>query len=236
MNEIITQKEIEKTITIKNGKEVVRSDKLAKVFDRTHKQVLALIRENLSFFKENNLSLKDFFIEEITTTSKGKSYTRYYLTRKGFDLIALSLKGKKAKLYKLWFIESFHEKSELIKKHKLTAELNHKDFDWTLYRQATKEARLNLTEAIREYIVKYREEIEKKMNDGRYYENFTKLIYKKLKIDLPKGANPRDVLDKKTLARLTAIEYDVADLIKKYAEAGMHYKLIYQQIKKDLGV
>jgi len=64
--------------------DLVRSDKLALMFERTHKQVLALIRSNEDFFKENNLSLKSYFIEEEAHT-KNKSYIRYYLTRKGLE-------------------------------------------------------------------------------------------------------------------------------------------------------
>ena len=64
----ISKISIEKTIDFKYGQEVVRSDNLAKMFDRTHKQVLALVRSNSVFFKENNLSLKDYFIEDIAKT------------------------------------------------------------------------------------------------------------------------------------------------------------------------
>lgn len=95
MESIITKDSIEKTVVIKNGKEMVRSDKLAKMFDKQHKDILKIIRGKLSFLSGENFPLKDFFIEDKTLTSRGKEYTRYFLTRKGFDFVGLSLQGKK---------------------------------------------------------------------------------------------------------------------------------------------
>ena len=92
----------------------------------------------------------------------------------------------------------------------------------------------SLTDTIRDYVVHYRNVVEKKYNDGKYYKHYTNLIYKSLDIKLPKGANPRDVLDEKTLARLTALEYDVADMIENLAKKGMHYKEAYNIIKKAI--
>lgn len=234
MNNITTKDGIEKTIVIKNGKEMVRSDKLALMFERTHKQVLALIRENLDFFKENNLSLKDFFIEDATTTSKGKDYIRYFLTRKGFDLIALSLRGERAKLYKLWYIDAFHDKQRVIEEHKLTAKLNKKDDLWLQFREEGKVFRNKLTRVIHDTIVTYRELNENKMNDGKYYYHYTSLIYSVLRIDLPKGENPRDVLDKRMLVRLEDMEDKVADMILKFSQQGIYYKDVYKKIKEIL--
>jgi len=233
MNKIITQKDIAKSVVIKNGKESVRSDNLAKIFERTHKQVLALIRENLAFFKENNLSLKDFFIEEEATT-KNQTYIRYYLTKKGFGLVALSLRGKQAKLYKLYYIDEFHKRGETIRKDKELAKKHALDEHWVIFREEEKVFRNKLTDIIRDTVAKYREEVEYKMNDGKYYYHYTSLIYSILGIDLPKGTNPRDVLDKRMLVRLEDMEDRVADMIKEKAESGTHYKEVYKQIKAEL--
>ena len=234
MNKIITKIDVAKTVTIRNGHEVVRSDNLAKMFERTHKQVLALIRENLDFFKENNISLKDFFMDDIGVTEKGKEYTRYYLTRKGFDVIALSLRGKKAKLYKLWYIDEFHKRGETIRADKELAQKHSLDEHWVIFRNEGKIFRTKLTDAINEHIVKYRNDVELKMNDGKYYYHYTSLIYKALGIELPKGTNPRDVLDKRMLVRLEDMEDRVSGMINKYGEDGMHYKTAYQKIKEEL--
>ncbi len=68
-------------------------------------------------------------------------------------------------------------------------------------------------------------------NDGKYYYHYTSLIYSVLGIDLPKGTNPRDVLDKRMLVRLEDMEDSVADMI---TSCDMHYKECYIIIKNKL--
>jgi len=231
MSRIITQNDINKTVTIRNGKEVVRSDKLAKMFERTHKQVLALIRNKMEFMEENNISLRGYFIEEKVSKPQGGTFTRFYLTRKGFDYIALSLRGKVAEIHKLWYIDRFHEQHNLIVEHKLTAKLNKTDDMWLEFRNEGKVFRDKLTKAIFDKVVTYRNDVEKKMNDGKYYYHYTTLIYSVLGIDLPKGTNPRDVLDKRMLVRLEDMEDKVAGMIM---ECDKYYKECYKEIKEVL--
>lgn len=235
MSRIITKKSIENTIVIKNGKEVVRSDNLAKMFDRTHKQVLSLIRSKFKHIEASSNSLDTYFIEEkVSRPQGGGDYTRYYLTRKGFDYIALSLRGEKAEIYKIWYIDAFHEKQEILVKHKLIKEENKNEDMWLLFRNEGKEFRNKLTKAINDTVVKYRNEFEGKMNDGKYYYHYTQLIYKVLGISYPKGIEPRDVLDKRMLVRLEDMEDKVADMIKKCSDDGVHYKDAYKIIKEEL--
>lgn len=233
MESIITKDTIEKTVIIKNGKEMVRSDKLAIMFEKQHKDILKIIRSKISFLSGENFTLKDFFIEETALTPKGKEYKRYFLTRKGFDFVGLSLQGKKADLYKVWYIDAFHDKQRVLEEHKLTAKLNKSDDLWLQFRNEGKVFRNKLTKAIQETVTDYREAVEKKLNDGKYYYHYTSLIYGLLNIDLPKGENPRDVLDKRMLIRLEDMEDKVADLIYKYSK-DLHYKDVYKKIKEEL--
>ena len=234
MESIITKDTIEKTVIIKNGKEMVRSDKLAIMFEKQHKHILEKINKTIeelsAEFSANKI--KEYFIEE-RHTKQGGEYSRYYLTRKGFDLVALSLTGKNALRYKLWYIDCFHDKQKVIEEHKLTAKLNKTDDLWLQFRNEGKVFRNKLTKAIQETVTDYRETIEKKMNDGKYYYHYTSLIYGLLNIDLPKGENPRDVIDKRMLVRLEDMEDKVADLIYKYSK-DLHYKEVYKKIKGEL--
>lgn len=236
MNHIITKDNIEKTIVIKNGKEMVRSDKLALMFEKQHKHILEIIKKKAPLFQVESSTLKfsEYFLEDKALTSKGKEYTRYYLTRKGFDFIALSLVGERADLYKLWYIDAFHDKQRVIEEHKLTAKLNKKDDLWLQFREEGKVFRNKLTKVIHDTIVTFREQNENKMNDGKYYYHYTSLIYSILKIDLPKGANPRDVLDKRMLVRLEDMEDKVADMILDFSNQGLYYKDVYKKIKEIL--
>jgi Rha family phage regulatory protein len=233
---IITQDAVNDTVTIRNGIEVVRSDKLAKMFGKQHKNVLKIISnqrvELLAQFGADNINTKKYFISDEYST-QGGTHTRYYLTRKGFDLIALSLTGKNALKYKIWYIDSFHDKQRVIEEHKLTAKLNKTDDLWIQFRDEGKVFRNKLTDAIRDHVTKYRETVELKMNDGKYYYHYTSLIYSILNIALPKGTNPRDVLGKRELVRLEDLEDRVADMIIEYSKDN-YYKDVYQMVKKDL--
>lgn len=234
MSKIISQKEIENSILFKNGQDVVSSDTLAKMFSKQHKDILKVIRTKIAFFSSENIPLKDFFIEDKTKTSKGKEYSRYFLTRKGFDFVGLSLQGTKADLYKYYYINAFHDKQAILEKHKLTHEQNNQDSLWLIFRDEGKTYRRKLTDSIDEYITKPRAEVEKKYNDGKYYYHYTTLIYKKLNTEIPKGVNARDVLDKRNLVRLEDMEDQVAEWIKQGAESGKHYKEVYRDIKERL--
>ena len=233
MESIITKDSIEKTVIIKNGKEMVRSDKLAIMFEKQHKHILEKIKSTITEAEFSTSEIKKYFLEERGNKPQGGSFTRYYLTRKGFDLIALSLTGKNALRYKLWYIDAFHDKQKVIEEHKLTAKLNKTDDLWLQFRNEGKVFRNKLTKAIQETVTDYRETVEKKMNDGKYYYHYTSLIYGLLNIDLPKGENPRDVLDKRMLVRLEDMEDKVADLIYKYSK-DLHYKEVYKKIKEEL--
>ena len=235
MSDIVTKEKIENTISIRNGREVVRSDSLAKMFKKQHKHIIEIIKKKLPLFQVDTSTLKvsEYFIEDVHKTVKGREYTRYYLTRKGFDFVALSLQGAKADLYKLWYIDSFHDKQRVIEEHKLTAKLNQGDDLWKQFRLEGIEFRNKLTKAIHDTVVVYRNNIEKKMNDGRYYYHYTKLIYSILEIELPMGGeNPRDVLDKRMLIRLEDLEDKVSEMI--YSKKDIHYKDVYVEIKKEL--
>ena len=69
MTKSITRLDIEKSVKVSQRGALVRSDVLAKMFKRTHKQVLATIRKKIDDF--------DFLAEEVHKT-QGGSYTRYY--------------------------------------------------------------------------------------------------------------------------------------------------------------
>jgi len=224
-------------LIMEKGKVFCDSRELAKQFGKLHKNVLRKIEDEIEQMTELKIEpsiIRNFFIKSNYKTKDGREVKRYLLTFEGFQQIALQFTGKKAVINRMKFITFFTETIRQIKKDKLKAIQNKMSQEWISYRIATKKARKELTDAINEHVVKYRAEVEKKYNDGRYYQHYTRLIYKKLNINLPKGANPRDVLDQKTLAKLTALEYDVADMIDELAKKGLHYRDAYNKIKKYL--
>ena len=90
-----------------------------------------------------------------------------------------------------------------------------------------------LYNTIKKYITDYRFEVEKKLNDGKYYYHYTTLIYSVLNIEVETGVNPRDILDKRTLIKLEEMEEKIADMIEKYSK-DLHYKDVYKKIKDEV--
>ena len=233
MNDIISKDTVIDTVKVTKKVALVSSDKLAKVFDKRHNKVLRDVRSHIVSLSRMELRVSDYFIDSTYMTSRGKSYPRFEMTRKGFDLLALSFTGEKAFKYKIFYIDAFHDKDELIREHKIVAKTNSLDAMWIEFREEGKVFRNKLTKAIDDTVVQFRHDIENKMNDGKYYYHYTTLIYSKLNISLPKGTNPRDVLDKRMLVRLEDMEDNVADMITELSKDN-HYKDVYKIIKKTL--
>lgn len=228
---------ITKAVRVSNSEALVSSDFIAKVFEKRHDNVLRDIENmeiNLLKIEENP---KKFFKNSSYVDSKNRTYKRYELTRKGFDLIALSFTGEKALKYKLWFIDEFHEKETSITKLRAKITVNKESDMWVELRGESKQARKALTEAINDYELPQR--IAENKPHARFVAtrimNYTQLIYKILDINLGAGVSPRDVLKPRKLFELEDMEYSVAKMIKELTEVNKcHYKQTYQQIKKSL--
>jgi len=227
---------IEKTVKIlSKGEAVVSSLDIAKVFGKEHNELLRIIRRKIEFLTVEKFNSENYFILDDYVNSRGKEVPRYKITRKGFDYIVLSLKGKKAELYKLYYIDEFHRKQNHINKNIQVAYENKENPIWLEFRAQGKELHKELTDAIKKYFVDYRYNVEKKLNDGRYYTTIANLINKNQGIETPKGIKLiRDALDLRVLFKLEECEIKIAKSITEHSEQGLHYKLEYQAIKREL--
>jgi len=237
MKSIITKKDIEKSVKITKRGATVKSDDVAKVFGKTHFNVLKLIDKHIaSLFQMeySEMQISQYFIKDNYINSRGKLYRRFQLTRKGFDLVALSLTGKEAFQYKVWYIDEFFKKSDIIQKNKQIAYENSENPIWLEFREQGKAIRTKLTDAINDYLLPQRVEENKETSQfvARYITSYTKLIYKVLDIDTP--IVDRDTMDLRLLFKIEQLEERVANLIEEYANEGIHYKDIYKRIKKEL--
>ena len=231
------QESVVSSVRITRKGVLVQSDKVAKVFNKAHKVILLKIRREIEALVELNYSTNDYFIPSNYVNSKGADYTRYDLTRKGFDLLVLGLTGNQARKYKLWYIDEFHRKSAIIDNQKNLANANRESQVWLDFREQGKEIRTQLTDAIQECLLPQRIEENKEVNQfvARYISSYTKLIYKSLDIIIPTGITlNRDVMNLRTLFRVESGEEQVADRIRKYTKDGMHYKDIYKKIKDEI--
>jgi len=237
MKKIITQNDIKKAVRITKSGAKVHSIDVARIFGKSHDNILRMIRDMEFSLLKIEESVRKYFVDSAYINSRGKKYPRFELTRKGFDLVVLSLTGQNALKYKVWFIDEFHNKQASIDSDKTIAK-KHKEVDfWIEFRDEGKIHRKELTDAI----VKY--DVPLGVQAGKDESNFTKLrmmnysrlINSVLNITTPKGTDTRNVVDARTLLKIESIEIKIASLLEKYyCEKDMTYKELYQKIKKEI--
>ena len=229
----IIKTDITKAVNVSKNEVFVSSDFIAEVFEKRHSDVLLKIREEMEYLTAENLVVKSYFQDTSYINTRGQEYPRYNLTRKGFDSIVLSFTGHKAKRYKYWFIDEFHNKAHILEEqHKLIAKNSGSDM-WQEIRGETKKARESLTDAIKTY------ELPQRIKEGKAHDrfvatriiNYTQLISKVLGIE----SISRDALDPRQLFKLEEMEYQVSNQIQELTKVNKcHYKQTYQLIKKSL--
>ena len=237
MNESITKEKLQETVRISKRGATVTSTDIAKVFGKPHKNVLRMIKAKIDFLSAQKIADRKYFIDSSYIDKGGRTYQRYELTREGFDYVVLSFTGKKAELYKLWYIEEFHKKTNIIKRNKQIAYENNENPVWLEFRKQGKEIRTKFTDAINDYLLPQRikENRETEQFVARYITSYTKLIYKILGIEIPKGAIlNRDTMNMRDLFKIEQLEIRISKMIEKQAKEGIHYKKIYKNIKKIL--
>lgn len=96
-------------LTNLNGVEAVDSRQVAKAIGKEHKELLRDIRKYSGYLNESKIALVDFFIESSYTDSKGETRPCYLCTRKGCEMIANKLTGKKGVTFTALYVNAFHD-------------------------------------------------------------------------------------------------------------------------------
>ena len=110
MNDIIQSEVVYKS---NRGTPVTDSVKVARVFDKLHKNVMKSIRNILG--SAQNLANQKWFAETTYTDAQGKRQPMFLMNRDGFSLLTMSLTGEKAMAFKVAFIEQFNRMEQAIK-------------------------------------------------------------------------------------------------------------------------
>lgn len=107
-----------------NGKLLVDSREVASMIDKEHKHLLRDIRGYLEVLGKSNFGLADFFIESYYSDSQGKPRPHFFLTKRGCDMVANKLTGKKGVLFTATYVSKFEEmKAEIESKPQSQAEM-----------------------------------------------------------------------------------------------------------------
>jgi len=239
MKNIITEHN-QGIVKILKGEVICNSLELAEYFGKSHAFVLKAVNKAIENLKKDEVKI-DFISAYFKKSNYLDKYNRekpkFNITFKGFNLVGLAFTGEKAFVHRVKFIDAFESLLKTVTENKLLAKTNLQDSVMIQLRKETKEARSKMTSAINEYFLPQRvaENLETSQFVSRYIASFTRLTYKSLGITMPKGviAN-RDVLSARELIKVEDVELKIATSIKKHIDNKVHYKEVYQLIKKDL--
>lgn len=98
-----------------NGQQVIDSRDVAVMVERAHCELLKSIRIYVGHLNEGNFPSVNFFIESSYSDEKGERRPCYLITRKGCDMIANKMTGKKGVLFTAAYVTAFEKMSEALK-------------------------------------------------------------------------------------------------------------------------
>lgn len=99
------------------GQRVVDSRDVARMMERSHNELLKSIRLYAGYLAEGEIPHSDFFIETNYKDSTGREQPCYMITRKGCDMIANKMTGKKGVLFTAAYVTAFEEMQERLSLH-----------------------------------------------------------------------------------------------------------------------
>lgn len=107
MNELI--------VINKNGLLVTDSREVADMIGKQHAHLLRDIKGYIGILTESKIGFSEFFIESSYKDSTGRGLPCYLLTKKGCDMVANKLTGKKGVLFTAEYVSRFNEMERKLK-------------------------------------------------------------------------------------------------------------------------
>lgn len=104
-------------LTNHDGKYYADSREVAEKIERPHYELLKSIRNYCDFLTEGNFPVSDFFVLAEYEDSTGRKLPCYLITKKGCDMIANKLTGKKGVLFTAAYVSAFEQMKEHIENH-----------------------------------------------------------------------------------------------------------------------
>lgn len=100
----------------RDGAEVVDSREVAKAVGKDHCDLLKTIHTYIRYLTDGKISFSDFFVESGYKDSTGRELPCYLITKKGCDMIANKLTGKKGVLFTATYVNAFERMHERLVK------------------------------------------------------------------------------------------------------------------------
>lgn len=92
-----------------HGKQVIDSRDVAQMVERNHYELLKSIRQYGEYLAEGEIPVGDFFIENTYLDANNQPRPNYLITKKGCDMIANKITGKKGVLFTAAYVSAFEE-------------------------------------------------------------------------------------------------------------------------------
>ena len=199
---------------------------ISKAFGKNHQHVLEIV-DRLAV-EIPTTKFNAMYAEGMRQADRGRSYREVTMTRDGYMFLVMNISSKKAHEKKLSFIEAFNQMERVLLKQ---AE-NGESIEWVGSRTQSKQARLQQTDVIKEFV-------DYATGQGSrsakfYYKHITNATYKSLQLIQHKNPKLRDTLNVMELAQLMVAQNVAKQSLRKYMEAGEHYKTIFLLVKQDL--
>ena len=100
------------TLINSDGGLYVDSRDVAQAIERPHSELLKTIRSYCDFLSEGKIPRAEFFVEGEHEDAQGKPRPCYLITKKGCDMIANKLTGKKGVLFTAAYVTAFEKMHE----------------------------------------------------------------------------------------------------------------------------
>lgn len=104
------------TVFEQNGKLLTDSREVALLVEMNHFDLIKKIRGYVKYLNESNFTVVDFFVESRYVDSKGEERPCYLCTKKGCDMIANKMTGKKGVIFTAKYTTAFEKMKEFIEK------------------------------------------------------------------------------------------------------------------------
>lgn len=92
-----------------HGQQVIDSRDVADMVEREHKDLLKSIRTYSRYLREGEIAQSDFFIESTYINEQNHEMPNFLITKRGCDMIANKLTGKKGVLFTAAYVTAFEE-------------------------------------------------------------------------------------------------------------------------------
>lgn len=100
-----------------NQTQTIESREAAKMIDRQHNELLKDIRRYIGYLDEGKIPHVEFFIESTYEDLKGQVRPCFLLTKKGCEMLANKLTGKKGVIFTAKYVQRFNEMEQQIPRH-----------------------------------------------------------------------------------------------------------------------